>query len=128
MDNRITRLIKEQEDKSKQLRAKNLAVEVEITQQGLKKLSMQESRALSPEIVREEVLSSNLVKYPQQCQVTIPRGDKNKNGNRNPETQITGKKARNLSKKKAKLEKLQEVPERTSQKEGLQNLNLSGIA
>jgi hypothetical protein len=40
---------------------------------------------------------------------------------------ITGKKARNFSKKKAKLEKLQEVPEKTSQKEGLQNLNFVGI-
>jgi hypothetical protein len=35
----------------------------------------------------------------------MPRGDKNKNGKWNLETQITGKKARNLSKKKAKLEK-----------------------
>jgi hypothetical protein len=65
---------------------------------------------------------------PQQCEVTIPRGDKNKNGKRNPVTQITGKKARKLSKKKEKLEKLQEVPERTSQKEGLQNLNFAGIS
>jgi hypothetical protein len=40
------------------------------------------------------------------------RESKNKNGKRNPETQITGKKARKLSKKKAKLEKLWEVPER----------------
>jgi hypothetical protein len=40
--------------------------------------------------------------------------DKNKNGKRNPVTQIMGKKDRKLSKKKAKLEKLQEVPERTS--------------
>jgi hypothetical protein len=68
------------------------------------------------------------VKDPQQCEVTMLRGDKNKNGKRNPVTQITGKKARKLSKKKAKLEKLQEVPERTSQKEGLQNLNFVGIA
>jgi hypothetical protein len=41
--------------------------------------------------------------------------------------QIIGKKARKLSKKKSMLEKLQKVPERTSQKEGLQNLNLTGI-
>jgi hypothetical protein len=40
----------------------------------------------------------------------------------------TKKKDRKLSKKKANLENLQEVPERTSQKEGLQNLNLVGIA
>jgi hypothetical protein len=51
----------------------------------------------------------------------MQRGDKNNNGKRKPVTQITGKKARNLSKKKSKLEKLQEVPERTLQKEGLQN-------
>jgi hypothetical protein len=80
---------------------------------------MQESREPTTETVREEVLSSNLVKYPQQCEVTMLRKDKNNNGKRNPETQITGKKARNLSKKKENLEKLQEVPERTSQKEDL---------
>jgi hypothetical protein len=58
----------------------------------------------------------------------MPRGDKNQNGKRNTETQITGKKDRNLNKKKAKLEKLQESPEKTSQKEGLQNLNFTGIS
>jgi hypothetical protein len=58
----------------------------------------------------------------------MTRGDKNKNGKRNPKMHITGKKDRKLSKKKAKLEKLKEVPERTSQKEGLQKLNLTGIA
>jgi hypothetical protein len=43
------------------------------------------------------------------------REDKNKNGKRNPETQIIEKKARKLNKKKAKLEKLQKDPEKTSQ-------------
>jgi hypothetical protein len=57
----------------------------------------------------------------------VLRKDKNKNGKMNPETQIIGKKARNLSKKKTNIEKLQEVPGRTSQTEGLHNLNLSGI-
>jgi hypothetical protein len=42
------------------------------------------------------------------------RKDKNKNGKRNSKTQITGKKSINLSKKKEKIEKLQEVPKRTS--------------
>jgi hypothetical protein len=70
----------------------------------------------------------NPLKYPQQCEVTMIRENKNKNGKRNPETQITGKKVRKLSKKKAKLEKLQEVLGMTSQKEGLQNLNLVRIA
>jgi len=77
---------------------------------------MQESRAPTLETIREEVLSLNLVKDPQQCEVTILRKDKNNNGKRNPETQITGKKARKLSKKKAMLEKLPELPKRTSQK------------
>jgi hypothetical protein len=54
--------------------------------------------------------------------------DKNNNGKRNLESQIIGQKERNLGKRKEKLEKLQEVLERTSQKEGLQNLNLVGTA
>jgi hypothetical protein len=128
MARKIVRLIQEQEDKLKQLRAGDLAVEVERMQGGLKNLSMKESREPTPETVREEVLPSKPVKYPQQCEVTMPKVDKNKNGKRNPEMQITGKKARKLSKKKEKLEKLQEVLERTSQKEGLQNLNLARIA
>jgi hypothetical protein len=126
MARRIACLIEEQEDKSKQLRARDLAVEVERMQEDLKNLSIQESRTPTPE--REEVLPSNPMKDPHQCEVTMLSTDKNKNGKRNPVTQITGKKARKLSKKKAKLEKLQEVPERTSQKEGLQNLNLVGIS
>jgi hypothetical protein len=80
---------------------------------------MQESRAPTLEIVREEVVSSNLVKDPQQCKFTMLRKDKNKNGKKNPKTQITRKKARKISKKKENLEKLQKVPERTSQKENL---------
>jgi hypothetical protein len=53
------------------------------------------------------------VKYPQQCEVPLLGGNKNNNGKRNPETQITEKKTMKLSKKKEKLERLQEVPERT---------------
>ena len=69
----------------------------------------------------------NPLKDPQQCEVPMLRGDKNKNGKRNPETRIIGKKARKLSKKKEKLEKLQEVLDRTLQKEGLHNLYLARI-
>jgi hypothetical protein len=126
MARRITRLVEEKEDKSKLLRARDLAVEVERMQEVLKNLSMQESRA--PTLEKEEVLPSNPTKDHQQCEVTMLSTYKNKNGKRNPKTQITEKKERKLSKKKAKLEKLQEVPERTSQKEGLQNLNLVGIS
>jgi hypothetical protein len=41
---------------------------------------------------------------------------------------LTGKKARKLSKKRDKIEKLQKVPEGTSQKENLQNWNFTGIS
>jgi hypothetical protein len=60
----------------------------------------------------------------QQCEVTTLRENKNKNGKRNPKTHITGKKARNLGKKKEKLEILQEVSEKTSQKENLHTQTL----
>jgi hypothetical protein len=94
-----------------------LDVEVEITQADLKHLFVQESREPTPD--REEVLALNPMKDHQQREVTMPRGDKNQDGKRNPITQITEKKARKINKKKAKLEKLQEVPEKASQKEGL---------
>jgi hypothetical protein len=55
------------------------------------------------------------------------RKDKNKNEKRNRETEIIGKKGRKPCKKKAKLEKLKEIPEKTSEETELQNLNLAGI-
>jgi hypothetical protein len=121
MAKRIVHLLEEQGDQSKLLSTRYPDVEVERTQEDSKHLHVQENREPTPE--REEVLPLNDL---QQCEVTMPREDKNNNGKRKTVTQITGKKARNLSKKKARLEKLQEVPERTSQKEGLQNLNFAG--
>jgi hypothetical protein len=41
---------------------------------------------------------------------------------------LTGKKARKLSKKRAKIDKLQKVPEGTSHKEKLQNWSFTGIS
>jgi hypothetical protein len=96
-------------------------------QKGLKDLSMQERRIPTLELIREEVLPLNPLKYHQKCEATMLRENKNKNRKRNPETQIIGKKARKLSKKKAKLEKLQEVLKKTSQEAYLQNLSLVGI-
>jgi hypothetical protein len=49
----------------------------------------------------------------------MPNVDKKKNGKRNTETKLTGKKARKISKKRAKIEKLQKIPEGTSQRENL---------
>jgi hypothetical protein len=63
----------------------------------------------------------NPSKDHQQREVTMPRGDKNQNGKRNTETKLTRKKARKLSKKRSKIEKLQKVSEETLQKENLQN-------
>jgi hypothetical protein len=67
------------------------------------------------------------LKEHQSCEVTMRIKDKNKNGKRNPETQITGKKARKLSKKKDKLEKLWEIPEKTLKEADLQNFNFAKI-
>lgn len=125
MAKRIAHLLEEQENQSKLLRTRNMDVEVERTQADLKHMFVQESREPTPN--REEVLALNPMKDHRQRKVTMPRGDKNPNRKRNPVTQITGKKPRKLRKKKAKLEKLQEVPEKTSQKEGLQNSNFAGI-
>jgi hypothetical protein len=73
MSRRITHLIEEKEDKSKQLRARDLAVEVAKMQEVLKTLSMQEKRAPTPEVAREEVLHLNPLEDPQQCRVTMLR-------------------------------------------------------
>jgi hypothetical protein len=91
-------------------------VKVERTHKDWRHLSVQESRAPTPE--REEVLPLKPMKDPPKCEVIMPRGDKADNGKRKIVIQITGKKARKLSKKREKLEKLEEVPENTSQNKG----------
>ena len=63
----------------------------------------------------------------QHCEVTMPREEKNQNEKRMTETKLTGKKAIKLMKKKVKLEKLQNVPKETPQKENMQNLSFVGI-
>jgi hypothetical protein len=126
MARRIAHLLEEQEDRSKLLRTRDLDIKVERTQEDLKHLYVQESR--EPTLQREEVLPPNSMKGHPQCEVTMPRGDKNNNGKRKPMTQISRNKAINLNKKKEKLETLQEVPGRTPQKEGLQKWNFVGIS
>jgi hypothetical protein len=144
---KIDQLREEREDKSKQQRKvttqeghkeKELAIKVERMQEGLKDLSIQERSVPTQEVLRKGILTSEPLRVPQQCEATTLGEDKNKNGKRIPETvketQITGKKARKLNKKKAKLEKLQEVKETrwktsqtgTSQEAGSQGLNLAG--
>jgi hypothetical protein len=74
------------------------------------------------------VLISNPRKESQQRAVTMSKDDKNQNGKRITETKLTRRKARKLSKKRAKFEKLQKVPEGTSQTENLQNGSFVGIS
>ena len=107
MARRIAHLLEEQENQSKLLKTKYMDAKVERTQEEWRHLFVQESREPTPE---REVLPLNPMKYPPQCEVIMPRGDKNDNGKRKPVIQITGKKARKRSKKRAKLEKLQEAP------------------
>jgi hypothetical protein len=84
----------------------------------LKKLSVQERILATPEIVREGTLTSESIRAHQQCEVLSPGENKNTNGKRIPEivreAQITGKKARKLNKKKAKLREATENRRKTS--------------
>jgi hypothetical protein len=114
MTRSIAHLIEEQENISKLFRTRNLDFKVERTQEDSQKSG-------SPTLDREEVFPLNLMKESQQYEVSMPKGDKNQNGKRNTKMNITGKKARNLNKKRSKIEKLQKVLEGTSQKEGFQN-------
>jgi hypothetical protein len=50
--------------------------------------------------------------------------NKNQNGKRIPETKLTGKKARKLSKKRAKINTLQNISEGTSQNGKLAEIEL----
>jgi hypothetical protein len=60
--------------------------------------------------------------------VTMSKEDKNQNEKKHTETKLKGKKARNLSKKRNKIEKLQKVLEGTSQEKNLQNWSFTGIS
>jgi hypothetical protein len=72
-------------NKSKQLRSRDLAVEVARMKEGLKTLSMQERRVPTLEVESEEVLHLNPLEDRQQCEVTMLQENKNKNGKRNLE-------------------------------------------
>jgi hypothetical protein len=58
----------------------------------------------------------------------MSKDDKTQKGKRTTETKLTRKKARKISKKRAKFEKLQKVPEGTLQTENLQNWSFIGIS
>jgi hypothetical protein len=117
---RIAHMIEEQENRSKLFNTRDLDVEVARTlddPQNIELLILD----------KEEVSPSTLRKESQQCEVTMPKEDKNQNGKRHTKMKLTGKKARKLSKKRAKTDKLQKVPEGTLEKENLQNWSFAGI-
>jgi hypothetical protein len=120
MTRRIAHLIEEHKKISKLFNTRDLDVEVERTLEYPHKIEV-------PIPDKEEVSPSTLRKESQQCKVTMPKEDKNQNGKRHTETNLTGNKSRKLSNKRTKIDTLQKVPEGTSQKENLQNWSFSGI-
>ena len=114
-------MIEEQENKSKLFDTRSLDIKTIRTLEDSQKIEVFVSDI-------EEVLPLSLRKESQQHEVTMSKENKNQNEKRTTETKLTGKKARNLSKKKAKIERLQQVPEATSQKENLQNFNFVKIS
>ena len=99
MTRKIAQLIEEQENRSKLVVTRNIDVKAART------LGYpQKTKVLTPD--KEEVLIPNPRKESQQHAVTMSKDDKNQNGKRTTETKLTGRKARKLSKKRAKFEKL----------------------
>jgi hypothetical protein len=107
MTRRIAHLIEEQRNRLNLFNTRDLDFNVSRTLE-----DPQKNEVPTPD--KEEVLPLNLRKEYQQCEVTMPKEDKSWNGKRNIETKLTGKKARKISKKIDKIEKLQKVPEGTS--------------
>jgi hypothetical protein len=114
MTRRNTHLIEEHKNRSNLFNTKNLNIEVARKLEDPQKIEV-------PIPDKEEVSPSTLRKESQQCEVTMPKEDKNQNGKRHTETKLTGKKARKLSKKRVKIDKLQKVLEGTLQKENMKN-------
>jgi hypothetical protein len=121
MTRRITQLIEEQENKSKLFDTRSPDVKTARALEDSQKIEVSVSDI-------EEVLPLSLRRESQQREVTMSKENKNQNGKRITEMKLTGKKARKLSKKRAKIDRLQNIPEGTSQKENLQKLNFAEIS
>jgi hypothetical protein len=121
MTRRITYFMGEQESRSKLLNIRDLDVEA------IRELEEPQNTEI-PNPYDEVVLPLDLKKESQHSEVTMSREDKNHNGKRMTEPKLTGEKARNISKKRAKIEKLQMILEETSQKEKSQELSFVGIS
>jgi hypothetical protein len=109
MTRRIVHLIDEQESRSQIFNTRIPDVKAKRTLEDPQKIELP-----IPDI--EEVLSKSPRKEFQQCEVTKTKQKKNQNEKSITETKLTGKKARNLRKKRANAKRLQEVLEETSQK------------
>jgi hypothetical protein len=99
MTRRITHLIEEIKNKPNLFNTRNPDVEVARTIEEPLKIEI-------PIPYEEEGLPLNLRKESQQCEVTMPKEPKDQNRKRHTEMKLTGKKARKLSKKKFKIDKL----------------------
>jgi hypothetical protein len=121
MTRRIAQLIEEQENRSKLFRTRNTDVEATRTLEDPQKTEV-------PIPDKEEILPLSPRKEPQQRAMTMLKEDRNHNEKRQIKLNITVKKARKISKKRAKIENLQKSPEGASQKENLQNESFPGIS
>jgi hypothetical protein len=107
MTRRIAQLIEEQENRSKLFDTRDPDVKAVGTSE-----DSQNTEVPIPK--KQKVLPLSPRKESQQRTVTMLKEDKNQNGKETTETKLTGKKARKLSKKRAKSEKLQKILEGTS--------------
>jgi len=117
MTKRIAQLIEEQENRLKPHDTRNPDVKAKDTPK---------AKISTPD--KEEVIYLNPKRESHQHEVTMSKENKNQNGKRIIETKLTGKKARNISKKKAKIEKLQKILAGTSQQDTLQNWSFIEIS
>jgi hypothetical protein len=111
-------LIEEQENRAQLVNNNDIDIEVART--------LEDPQRTEISIPDEERIVP--LKESQQREVTMSKEDKNQNGKRQTETKLTGKKARKLSKKRAKIDMLQKAPEGTSQKENFPNWSFIGIS
>jgi hypothetical protein len=104
----IAQLIKEEENHLNPYDTRSPYVEAKATQ-----------KAAVSTLDKEEVIYLNLRRESHQHEVTMSKENKNQNEKRITKTNLIEKKARKLSKKKSKIEKLQMIPEGTSQQDTL---------
>jgi hypothetical protein len=94
---RIAHLIEEYENRSQLFNNNDVDIKVARTLEDPQKTEI-------PNLDKEEGLPLNLRKTSQQREVTMPKEDNNQNKKRHTKTKLTGKKARKLSKKRAKFD------------------------